>query len=79
MTGSPKRNAPGQWGTEVPWVMDIICPADEYAPTLSERGIQGSACRPARRLSLDDFQHFVLAVAMSVNKRAVALAAKGKL
>lgn len=54
----------------------MICPADELAPVLSERGIEGSACRPARRLSVDDFQHFVLAVAMSVNKRALALAAR---
>lgn len=76
VTGSPQRTAPGQWGTKVPCVLEMICPADELAPVLSERGITGSACRPARTLSADDFQHFVLAVAMSVNKRALALAAR---
>jgi hypothetical protein len=75
VTESARRNAPGQWGTEVPCVLEMICPADELVPVLSERGIDGSACRPARRLSLEDFQHFVLAVAMSVNKRAVTFAA----
>jgi hypothetical protein len=74
VTGIPTRNASGQWGTEVPCVMEMICPADEFAPLLSERGIEGSACRPARRLDPDDFRHFVLSVAMSTNKRALALA-----
>ncbi len=76
VTGAPRRNAPGQWGTEVPCVLEMICAADEFAPVLAERGIEGSACRPARGLSLDDFQHFVLAVATSINKRALRLAVR---
>jgi hypothetical protein len=74
--GTPRHNARGQWGTEVACIMEMICPADEFAPLLSERGIDGSACRPARRLDPDDFRHFALSLAMSTSKRALALAAQ---
>jgi hypothetical protein len=72
VTGEPVHNSPGQWGTEVPTRMGLICAADELAPSLSERGIDGRACRPARRLDDDDYRHFVLGVAMAAAKQALA-------
>jgi hypothetical protein len=74
VTGDPVRNSPGQWGTEVPAQLDLICAADDLAPSLSERGIDGSAGRPARRLDRDDYEHFVFAVATASAKQALRLA-----
>lgn len=76
VTGNPEREGPGRWGTKVPCVMKLICPADEFAPLLAERQIEGSACRPTRSLDADDFRHFVLSLAMSSNERLLALAAQ---
>jgi hypothetical protein len=76
VTGPPEHREPGQWGTRVPSVLQLICAADERAPSLRERGIDGSACRPAKRIPDDDFLHFVLAVAASVNRQALEVAAQ---